>query len=74
MERPSSRFFNRVKQVYEDIRQQDCQQIFVVSHSGVIRAFLCLLEGISLKNAFDAPLEFGVVFKIDEVNQVNQLK
>jgi len=65
--------FNRVKQFYEEIHELDSDQVFLVSHSGVIRAFLCLLNGIPLHNAFDDQFGFGVVFQIDQ-GKVNRIK
>ncbi len=65
--------FDRAKELYEEVLQMDADQIFLVNHSGVIRAFLCHLQGIPLENAFDEQFGFGVVFKIEN-GTVKRLK
>ena len=58
--------FDRAKSLYEDVLRMDAEQVFLVNHSGVIRAFLCLIKGIPLENAFDEQFGFGVVFKVED--------
>ncbi len=70
---PFQSVFDRAKAVYEEIRQKNYEQVFLVSHSGVLRAFLCLLKEIPLENAFDEPFGYGVVFEIDEAAQVKRI-
>ncbi|MEM6316655.1 MAG: alpha-ribazole phosphatase family protein [Bacteroidota bacterium] len=65
--------FDRAKSLYEEVIQMKAEQVFLVNHSGVIRAFLCLLTDIPLENAFDEQFGFGVVFEIEK-GQVKRLK
>lgn len=65
--------FDRAKELYEEVLQMDVDQVFLVNHSGVIRAFLCHLKGIPLPNAFDEQFGFGVVFEVEN-GQVKRLK
>ncbi len=57
--------FDRAKALYGEVIKMDADQVFLVNHSGVIRAFLCLLQDIPLPNAFDDQFGFGVVFEIE---------
>ena len=57
--------FDRVETLYEEVLKMEADQVFLVNHSGVIRAFLCLLQDIPLPNAFDEQFGFGVVFEIE---------
>jgi alpha-ribazole phosphatase len=65
--------FDRVKLVYQAVLELDAEQVFLVCHSGVIRAFLCHLQGTPLFNAFDDQFGFGVVFKIEN-NEVVKIE
>lgn len=65
--------FDRAKELYGEVLEMEADQIFLVNHSGVIRAFLCLLQGIPLENAFDDQFGFGVVFEIEK-GSVTRLK
>lgn len=65
--------FERVKEFYDEILQLEVNQVFIIGHSGVIRAFLCNIQGIPLANSFDEQFGYGVVFEI-EGGIVNRLK
>jgi len=65
--------FDRAKEVYGEVIEMEADQVFLVNHSGVIRAFLCHLTGIPLQNAFDEQFGFGVVFELDN-GTVKRLK
>ena len=58
--------YDRVLSLYEEVLKMEADQVFLVNHSGVIRAFLCHLQNIPLENAFDEQFGFGVVFEIDK--------
>lgn len=58
--------FDRAKSLYLEVLKMEADQVFLVNHSGVIRAFLCHLQGIPLKKAFDEQFGFGVVFEIEK--------
>ncbi|MEM1120375.1 MAG: alpha-ribazole phosphatase [Bacteroidota bacterium] len=70
---PFQSVFDRVKSLYEEILKMEVDQVFLVNHSGVIRAFLCLLQDIPLDNAFDEQFGFGVVFEVEN-KEVKRLK
>jgi len=65
--------FDRAKELYGEVMNMDADQVFLVNHSGVIRAFLCLLQGTPLQNAFDEQFGFGVVFELED-GKVKRLK
>ena len=65
--------YDRATSLYEEVIQMDADQVFLVNHSGVIRAFLCHLKGIPLSNAFDDQFGFGVVFEVEN-GAVKRLK
>jgi len=60
-----SAFWN---ELLENQRSKDTS-IFVVSHSGAIRALICYLLEIPLKNAFQMGLDFGSVTKVSVYEQ-----
>lgn len=43
----------------------DAENILIVTHAGIIRAFLILLENYSVVEAFDTPVAYGQVVKIE---------
>lgn len=57
--------YDRATELYKEVLEMEADQVFLVNHSGVIRAFLCHLQGIPLPNAFDEQFGFGVVFEIE---------
>ena len=63
---PFQSVFDRVLSFYQELLELEADQVFVVNHSGIIRAFLCHLQGIPLENAFDEQFGFGVVFEIEK--------
>lgn len=65
--------YDRALELYKEVVEMDADQVFLVNHSGVIRAFLCHLQGIPLPNAFDEQFGFGVVFEIEK-GKVKRLK
>jgi len=50
------------------------QQLWIVAHSGIIRAILSNLRSAPLKDAFKEKMDYGVVYKIDMNNKIIQLK
>ena len=60
--------YDRALELYKEVLEMEADQVFLVNHSGVIRAFLCHLQGIPLPNAFDEQFGFGVVFEIEKGN------
>ena len=65
--------FDRVVELDREVSEMDAEQVFIVNHSGVIRAFLCHLQGTPLQNAFDEQFGFGVVFEVED-GKVKRLK
>lgn len=54
----------RVSAFYEEIKVKHKDgQIAIVSHGGPIRAFLCLIEEITPKEAFERKVDYGEVIK-----------
>ncbi len=39
--------------------------ILIVTHAGIIRAFMILLEGVSIGKAFETPIGYGEVVRIE---------
>ncbi|HSD14044.1 MAG TPA: histidine phosphatase family protein, partial [Flavobacterium sp.] len=57
--------YNRVVDFAETAFHSDVKKpIVVVSHAGVIRSFLCKINNLPLKEAFQNKVEFGSVVKI----------
>jgi len=53
----------RVTEFYNEINEQH-EKVAVVSHGGPIRAFLCVIEKIGPKEAFERKVEYGAVIKV----------
>ena len=58
---------DRVRRFISDLPRGD-RDILVVTHAGVIRAFMHLLEGISIMEAFRTPLDYGELITYENVN------
>jgi len=59
---------------FQEAATQVADQVWIVAHSGVIRAILAFLQKSPLKDAFKQHMDFGVVFKIDALHTVHQVK
>ncbi len=71
---PFQSVFDRATAFYEAIRKDQHEEVWVVSHSGVIRALLTMLRQTRLEDAFNEQLGFGVVFEVDVKGKVVRLK
>lgn len=60
-------FRTLVERVAEFWREREAEgkDVVVVTHAGVIRAWLCLAEGRSLPTAFERAVEFGEVVNVE---------
>lgn len=55
----------RVRSFINDLPQTS-ENILIITHAGVIRAFRMLLQKWTAKKAFDTPITYGQVIKIDK--------
>ncbi|MFA6924545.1 MAG: alpha-ribazole phosphatase [Bacteroidales bacterium] len=53
--------YNRIHLFYNEISKIDCKNIFVFTHSGVIRAFMAIVNEIDLKESFREEIPYGCV-------------
>lgn len=54
---------DRVNDFLQDVTDGR-KKLLIVTHAGIIRAFLILLEGYSVSKAFDTPIVYGQMIKI----------
>jgi alpha-ribazole phosphatase len=47
-----------------DLQQKPFQEVAIITHTGVIRAFLCILQEISPKDTFYVPIDYGQIIKL----------
>ncbi len=52
----------RTASFLSDLRKMNDQRILVVTHAGVIRALICLVEGKTPEEAFGSPVGYGEIF------------
>lgn len=55
----------RVRNFIEHLSQND-KNILIVTHAGIIRAFLIVLENYSVEKAFDTPVVYGQIVMIEK--------
>ncbi|PZX92833.1 alpha-ribazole phosphatase [Flavobacterium aquariorum] len=48
-----------------EISETHLKPIIIVAHSGIIRSILCKINNLPLQEAFNAPLDYGVVIKLE---------
>ena len=65
---------DRCMAAYQEAQSKAADQLWIVAHSGIIRAILANLQKSPLKDAFKPHMDFGVVFKIASTNKVIQVK
>lgn len=58
---------DRVRHFIADLPQGD-EDILIVTHAGVIRAFMHLLGGISIDEAFCTPIDYGQLITYQDIN------
>lgn len=56
---------SRVKSFLDELREFENEQIAIISHAGVIRALMCLLQEKSAEEAFNTPLKYGQIVHFD---------
>ena len=67
--------YDRTMKALTNAKANSKNQLWIVAHSGIIRAILCYYQSIPLKDAFKADMEYGAVYKINDVTkEVSQLK
>ena len=57
--------YERAMNLRTELAYLDADQVFLVTHSGIIRAFLCHYNQIPLDQAFDEQFGYGVVFEVE---------
>ncbi|WP_278834082.1 histidine phosphatase family protein, partial [Porphyromonas cangingivalis] len=57
----------RVRDFIADLPRKD-EDILIFTHAGVIRAFMHLLEGISIEEAFQTPIDYGQLITYQDIN------
>ena len=48
-----------------EISKTQAKPLIIVAHSGVIRSILCKINNLPLREAFNSPLDYGTVIKIE---------
>ncbi len=67
--------YDRTIKALASAKANSKNQLWIVAHSGIIRAILCYYQNIPLKDAFKANMEYGAVYRIDDLTkEVSQLK
>ncbi len=67
--------YDRTIKALEIAKSNSTDQLWIVAHSGIIRAILCYYQDIPLKDAFKSNMEYGAVYKIEDgTKEVSQLK
>lgn len=59
---------SRVQDFWQMLQTQKAQTVFIVTHAGVIRAFLAIILQLPLKNAFQFQVDYGSVHKLRYVD------
>ena len=66
---------DRTMMAFRELQENNAsQQLWIVAHSGIIRAILSNLRATPLKDAFKENMDYGVVYKIAADNKITQLK
>ena len=55
----------RVKSFLNELRTLKNEQIAIITHAGVIRALMCLLQQKTAEEAFNTPLKYGQIVNFD---------
>lgn len=55
----------RIKEFYSEIKHKK-ENVAIVCHAGTIRAFMCILHGITPKEAFATPVEYAQIITLDQ--------
>ena len=66
--------FNRVGDFLEELVSLSLNKVVIVTHAGVIRAFVCKILGVSLTKAFDLEFDFGKVSLVHGSQQGLKIK
>ena len=59
---------SRVQEFWQMLQTQNAQTVFIVTHAGVIRAFLAIILQLPLKNAFQFQVDYGSIHKLRYVD------
>ncbi|MBL6447024.1 alpha-ribazole phosphatase [Fulvivirga sp. 29W222] len=60
----------RVRAFFTELVVKEYDRVAVITHSVVIRIVLCHVEGLPLKRAFERPLDYGDVVKVELDDQI----
>lgn len=55
----------RVKSFMDELRPFKNEKIAIITHAGVIRALMCLLQQKSVEEAFNTPLKYGQIINFN---------
>ena len=55
----------RIKSFLDELKVYEKEQIAIITHAGVIRALMCLLQQKSAGEAFNTPLKYGQIVNFD---------
>lgn len=58
----------RGKTFLDDLKQTNFRRVVVVTHAGIIRALMCLIQHRTPEEAFYTPLEYGQIINFDLEN------
>ncbi|MDO4695176.1 alpha-ribazole phosphatase [Porphyromonas sp.] len=70
-------YFALIQRVHHficDLHQKGGEEILIVTHAGVIRAFMHLLDGISVDEAFQTPIDYGALITYPHINLSSFIK
>ena len=62
---------DRIKSFIADLQKNSFNRVLIVTHAGILRAMICLLQGKSPKEAFNTPLEYGQIISFNIENDVH---
>lgn len=64
----------RCRSFLTDLQNHPSRQVLVITHAGIIRSIMCLLQGKTPEEAFNSKLEYGQIITINLENQEYRIK
>jgi alpha-ribazole phosphatase len=64
----------RVKSFLDELSEIEPKQVVLITHAGVIRALMCLLQEKSAEEALNTPLKYGQIVHFDFMHSSDNLK
>ena len=56
--------YERAVQFFNEVKEQPFKRVAIITHAGIIRAFIAKILEIPLKNAFKIPVSYASVTKL----------